>query len=61
MSAVNSHTNSLAQDYALVISSGNVVPNNNVNLAVAGPYFTNDFGRASARSPGRPTRPAQDC
>ena len=40
--AVNSHPNSLAQDYALVISSGNVVPTNNVNLLVNGPVFTND-------------------
>jgi subtilisin family serine protease/subtilisin-like proprotein convertase family protein len=41
--AVNSHSNSLAQDYALVISSGNIVPANNVNLIVNGPMFTNDF------------------
>lgn len=43
VNAVNSHSNSLAQDYALVISSGNVSPSNNVNLAVTGPVFTNDF------------------
>ena len=41
--AVNSHSNSLSQDYALVISSGNVSPTNNVNLIVTGPNFTNDF------------------
>ncbi len=42
VNAVNSHPDRHAQDYALVISSGNVVPANNVNLAVAGPVFTND-------------------
>jgi subtilisin-like proprotein convertase family protein len=42
VNAVNSHTNRHAQDYALVISSGNFAPSNNVNLVVTGPVFTND-------------------
>ncbi len=42
VNAVNSHSNSLAQDYALVISSGNVVASNRINLTITGPTFTND-------------------
>ncbi|HTD67193.1 MAG TPA: S8 family serine peptidase, partial [Candidatus Limnocylindria bacterium] len=52
VNAVNSHANSLAQDYALVISSGNVVPSNRVDLTVTGPTFTNDpTARISALIP----------
>jgi len=42
VNAINSHTNRHAQDYALVISSGNFAPSNTVNLAVTDPVFTND-------------------
>jgi subtilisin-like proprotein convertase family protein len=42
VNSLNSHTNSIAQDYALVISSGNVVSNNQINLVVTQPAFTND-------------------
>ena len=44
VNAVNSHTNGLVQEYALVISSGNVAPSdtNRVNLTMTGPVFTND-------------------
>jgi subtilisin-like proprotein convertase family protein len=42
VNALNSHSNNIAQDYALVIASGNVAPSNNANLAVTGPLFTND-------------------
>jgi subtilisin-like proprotein convertase family protein len=41
VNALNSHSNSIAQDYALVISSGNVAATN-VNLGVSAPTFTND-------------------
>ena len=41
VNALNSDSNSIAQDYALVISSGNVGATN-VDLAVTGPVFTND-------------------
>jgi subtilisin family serine protease len=55
VNAVNSHTNGVVQDYALVISSGNVVPTNNVNLMVSGPLFTNDpTPRLSALLPATP-------
>ncbi len=43
VNSVNSHSNYIGQDYALVISSGNVAPSNNVNLAVTGPVaFASD-------------------
>ena len=47
VNALNSYTNNpgkdVAQDYALVISSGNVAPSNNINLAVTGPtVFASD-------------------
>ncbi len=42
VNAVNSHTNGVVQDYALVISSGNVALSNRVDLFTTGPVFTND-------------------
>ena len=42
VNAVNSDTNGIVQDYALVMASGNVSPSNNVNLATTGPVFTNN-------------------
>jgi len=41
VNALNSHTNGIVQDYALVISSGNVSATN-VNLGVTGPTYVND-------------------
>ena len=61
VNSVFSHTNRHAQDYALVISSGDGTPSNNVNLAVSGPVFTNDFSPRTnvlaARSGGSTNRP----